>query len=89
MLVLSRKSQEQVRIGDDIVITVVRIKGNVVALGIEAPKDKRILRSELTPFESGQATSRPTMPAITRNPLGPIAPGAPLPLSAFMVTRSH
>ena len=47
MLVLSRKSGEQLLIGDDIVVTVNRISGNRVAIGIEAPRDVRIVRGEL------------------------------------------
>ncbi len=47
MLVLSRKLNQKVQIGDDIVVTVVKVKGNVIRLGIEAPKDVRVLRSEL------------------------------------------
>ncbi|HBN75575.1 MULTISPECIES: carbon storage regulator [Rubinisphaera] len=47
MLVLSRKSGEKIRIGDDVAITVVRIGPNTVRLGIEAPRDMSILREEL------------------------------------------
>ncbi len=47
MLVLSRKEGEQLLIGDDIVLTINRINGNRVAIGIEAPRDVRILRGEL------------------------------------------
>jgi len=47
MLVLSRKSGERIRIGDDVAITVVRIGPNTVLLGIEAPRDLSILREEL------------------------------------------
>ncbi len=47
MLVLTRKEGEQIRIGDDIIITVVRSGGGRIRLGIEAPPDKVILRSEL------------------------------------------
>ena len=47
MLVLSRKENEQIRIGDNIVVTIVKVKGNLVRIGIEAPKDVRIMRSEL------------------------------------------
>jgi hypothetical protein len=39
MLVLTRKQQEKIRIGDDIVVTVLRMKGKSVRLGIEAPGD--------------------------------------------------
>ena len=38
MLVLSRKETQRIRLGDDIVITVVRIGGDKVRLGIEAPQ---------------------------------------------------
>jgi len=47
MLVLSRKSGEKIRIGDDVAITVVRIGPNTVRLGIEAPRNMSILREEL------------------------------------------
>lgn len=47
MLVLTRKSNEKIRIGDDIVITVLRTKGKAVRLGIEAPSDMRVLRGEI------------------------------------------
>ena len=46
MLILSRKQNEKIRIGDDIVITVVR-SGKRVRIGIEAPEHVRILRQEL------------------------------------------
>jgi carbon storage regulator len=51
MLVLSRKEGEQLLIGDDIVLTINRINGNRVAIGIEAPRDVRILRGELERHE--------------------------------------
>lgn len=47
MLVLSRKENEKIRIGNDIVITVVRLNGDKVRLGIEAPPSALILRDEL------------------------------------------
>jgi len=47
MLVLSRRRGEAIMIGDDVVIEVCQIKGNIVKIGIAAPKDTRILRSEL------------------------------------------
>lgn len=47
MLVLSRKALQSVVIGDDVRITVVRVEGNQVRIGIEAPQDVRILRGEL------------------------------------------
>jgi carbon storage regulator len=47
MLVLSRKIDEQINIGDDIVITIVKIDKNNVRVGIEAPKEVKILRPEI------------------------------------------
>jgi carbon storage regulator len=47
MLVLSRKAGESIKIGDDITIKVIEIRHDQVRIGIEAPKDISILRSEL------------------------------------------
>ena len=47
MLVLSRSSGESLFIGDNIKITVLRVNGRKVKIGIEAPKDVIVLRSEL------------------------------------------
>ena len=47
MLVLSRKEGERIRIGHDIELVVLKSKGNRVALGISAPKDLPIKRTEL------------------------------------------
>lgn len=47
MLVLSRKIQEAITIGSDIKIRIISIRGNTVRLGIEAPQEVSILRSEL------------------------------------------
>ncbi len=46
MLVLTRKKNEQIRITDDIVLTVVRIRGGKVRLGLNAPEKIPIRRSE-------------------------------------------
>ncbi|MEM6978243.1 MAG: carbon storage regulator [Planctomycetota bacterium] len=47
MLVLSRKEGEKLVIGDNVVITVNRISGNRVAIGIDAPREVSIVRGEL------------------------------------------
>jgi len=49
MLVLSRRETERIRLGDSIVVTVVRVSGDKVRLGIEAPADVLVLREELQP----------------------------------------
>lgn len=51
MLVLSRKESERIMLGDSIVLTIVRISGDRVRLGIEAPSDMLILRTELEPVK--------------------------------------
>jgi carbon storage regulator len=47
MLVLSRKVGERILIGDDISITVVRIAGGGVRIGVEAPPEMPVVRQEL------------------------------------------
>ena len=49
MLVLSRRESERIRLGKSIVVTVVRVSGDKVRLGIEAPRDVLVLRDELEP----------------------------------------
>ena len=49
MLVLSRKESERIRLGNSIVVTIVRVSGDKVRLGIEAPPDILVLREELEP----------------------------------------
>lgn len=61
MLVLSRKPNESIQIGPDIRITVVRVDGGRVRLGIEAPPSVNVLRGELEnersrPCASGTAS---------------------------------
>jgi carbon storage regulator len=48
MLVLTRKYQEKIRIGNNITITVLRMKGKAVRLGIEAPAEVPVIRGELS-----------------------------------------
>jgi carbon storage regulator len=55
MLVLSRKETERIKLGDSIVVTVVRVTGDKVRLGIEAPSDILVLRDELEPHEQTEA----------------------------------
>lgn len=49
MLVISRRPREAIRIGDT-VVTVTRVQGQTVRLGIEAPRDVQIVRVELPPL---------------------------------------
>jgi carbon storage regulator len=59
MLVLSRKRLEQVVIGSAIRITVVKLEGTQVRLGIEAPEDLMILRAELVNEEAAAGRAKP------------------------------
>ncbi len=47
MLVLTRKTQQQIQIGDNIRITILQVKGGAVRVGIEAPKNVDVMRTEL------------------------------------------
>jgi carbon storage regulator len=47
MLVLSRKQNERIRVGESVVVTVVRVNGDKVRIGIEAPTEMKVLRDEL------------------------------------------
>jgi carbon storage regulator len=48
MLVLTRRSEESIVIGGNIVVTILGVEGEKVKLGIEAPREIAILRKELT-----------------------------------------
>jgi len=47
MLVLSRKKSESIVINDDVVITIVEVRGDKVRLGIQAPRDVPVHRKEV------------------------------------------
>ncbi len=47
MLVLSRKEGERISIGDNITLIVSKVSGNRVTIGIEAPRDVKVVRGEL------------------------------------------
>ena len=47
MLVLSRKLNEEIKIGNDITISVLRVRGDDVRIGITAPRELIVLRSEI------------------------------------------
>ncbi len=47
MLVLTRKAKQQIQIGPYVTVTILQVKGQAVRVGIEAPKDVTVLRTEL------------------------------------------
>ncbi|HUE72078.1 MAG TPA: carbon storage regulator [Pirellulaceae bacterium] len=61
MLVLTRKLQERIKIGENVTITVLRVKGNAVRIGIEAPRSVRVIRAELP--TDGDASAVESLPA--------------------------
>jgi carbon storage regulator len=63
MLVLSRKKNESIVVDDLIVITVVEIRGDKVRLGIEAPREVPIHRSEVRDAMAAQAEQTPAVKA--------------------------
>lgn len=58
MLVLSRKKKQSIRIGDDIEITVLEVRGDRVRLGFAAPREVRVMRAELLSSDAVEITSR-------------------------------
>jgi carbon storage regulator len=68
MLVLSRRERQRIRLGNSIVVTVVRVSGDRVRLGIEAPQDVLVLRDELEVDQRRKRRSEITLAE-------PVAPG--------------
>ena len=69
MLVLSRKKDEKIHIGDNVVITVVEIRGQVVRLGFDAPRDVIIKRGELVEMDAPSPSAATPVPtAVETNP---------------------
>lgn len=63
MLILSRKSGETLLINDDIEIKIIDVNGDKVKIGIDAPKNVKILRKELSlTMESNKASSNAMNP---------------------------
>ncbi len=56
MLILARKHNEKIMIGDDVEVSVVEIKGDQVKLGISAPRDVKVYRAEV--YEAIQEENR-------------------------------
>ena len=56
MLVLSRKEGERIKLGADVVLTIVRLSGDNVRVGIDAPAEMVVLRDELQAFATSTDT---------------------------------
>lgn len=47
MLILSRKTDQQIKIGEQITLTIIEIRGDQVKIGVEAPKSVKVFREEV------------------------------------------
>ena len=79
MLVLTRRPGQTLRIGDSIEVTVVRIEGDRVVLGVAAPREVRVVRSELLAAVSDETRRAATGRAGVLDALRPesLRPDAP------------
>ena len=66
MLVLSRKVGERIQLGDQITVTLVKIHGNTVRLGIEAPSHMAVVREELVTREERAPQDSAALRVITQ-----------------------
>ena len=63
MLVLTRKNKQQIQIGPNITITILQIKGQAVRVGVEAPRDVCVLRTEVAQKMAAKNEYDPTVTA--------------------------
>ena len=99
MLVLTRKLQQLIKIGEQITVTILRVKGNTVRVGITAPRDVRVIRGELPKTTDGAEGEALTVDTVAEeetveaadDSAGPAAGGlthaATLPLAAHLPLR--
>jgi carbon storage regulator len=70
MLILSRKIDEKIKIGNDITITLIDVHGDQVKIGVEAPKDVKVFRQEVYSAIQNQnkesAANSRTLEALTK-----------------------
>lgn len=59
MLILTRRSNESVKVGDDVTITVLGIRGNTVRIGVAAPKSIPVHREEIYERVKAELAAKP------------------------------
>src|ERR1700710_2190962 len=100
MLVLTRRPNQSIMIGDDIVLTVLEVKGDQIRLGIDAPRHVQVFREEVlvalqeanrsAVLEPGAAPAMPTTPG-RPGPGGgpPLPPTGPAPAPSGSASASN
>jgi len=66
MLVLTRKAKQQIQIGPHITITILQVKGQSVRVGIEAPREMNVLRTELARKLGGESQDATVVAALEK-----------------------
>ena len=69
MLILSRKIDQKIRIGENITLTIIEIRGDQVKIGIEAPKEVKVFRQEVLAAiqnENKQAAASGSLEALSK-----------------------
>lgn len=93
MLVLTRKSNQQIHIGNNVVITILQVKGQNVRVGIEAPREVRVVRSELKPKSvetvDGQTSTSVTSTRHDQLPMPASTPHDDMPAAYDHDLRDH
>ena len=67
MLILSRKVDEKIKIGNDITLTIIEVHGDMVKIGVEAPKNVKVFRQEV--FEAIQSENKAAAAQISEDAL--------------------
>lgn len=65
MLILSRKIDEKIKIGNDITITIIDVRGDQVKIGVEAPKNVKVFRQEV--FNAIQSENKAAVAVVEEN----------------------
>jgi len=66
MLILSRKTNEKIMIGDDISVSIIEIRGDQVRIGVDAPKSVKVFRQEV--FDAIKAENKAAAQSATELP---------------------